>query len=373
MRIFDQLTSRPKFIAVGLAILVSLWLLSGLFSNKPAETDSAASAETPAGTMSVQIQAQVAQPVTRNLSIYGRTAPVRQVELKAETSGRVSELGVRRGAMAKKGDVLLKLDLRDREARLEQARAGVNQQEAAYKGQLELKPKGYVSDTQLAETLAKLETARTELTRAQLDLDYMTIRAPFDGTVQERKVEIGDYVRAGDPVVTFVDNTSLIVTGSIAEQDAGFARIGSFATASLVTGQEAGGKIRYIAPVADESTRTFTVELELPNPGGKLPAGVTAEMRIPAGKVLAYRISPSILTLNAEGKLGVKTVDEGGTVAFHQITIARSGANGIWVTGLPEQANIIVVGQGYVSAGQRVKAVPAQTEALAASQTPDLN
>lgn len=104
MRIFDQLTkSARKFIAVGLAILVSLWLLSGLFSNKPAETDSAASAETPAGTMSVQIQAQVAQPVTRNLSIYGRTAPVRQVELKAETSGRVSELGVRRGAMAKKG------------------------------------------------------------------------------------------------------------------------------------------------------------------------------------------------------------------------------------------------------------------------------
>ena len=374
MRIFDQLTSRPKFIAIGLAILVSVWLLSGLFGKKSAETDSADNADATAGTMSVQIQAQVAEPVTRNLSIYGRTAPVRQVELKAETSGRVAELGVRRGAMAKKDDVLLKLDLRDRQARLEQARAGVNQQEASYNGQLELKPKGYVSDTQLAETLAKLETARAELIRAELDLDYMTIRAPFNGTVQERTVEVGDYVRAGDPVVTFVDNTSLIVTGSIAEQDAGFARIGAFATARLVTGQEVAGTIRYIAPVADESTRTFTVELQLPNPGGKLPAGVTTEMRIPAGKVLAYQISPSILTLDAEGKLGVKTVDDGGTVAFHPITIARSGANGIWVTGLPEQANIIVVGQGYVSAGQAVKAVPAQTtDSLAASQSADTN
>jgi multidrug efflux system membrane fusion protein len=360
MRILDQLTSRPKFIAVGLAVLVGLWLLSGILTNKSGQTESKAAAQTTAGSMSVQFQAQVAQPVTRNLSIYGRTAPVRQVELKAETSGRVSELGVRRGALAHSGDLLLKLDLRDRQARLEQARAGVNQQEASYKGQLELKPQGYVSDTQLAETLAKLETARAELTRAELDLDYMSIRAPFNGMLQERKVEIGDYVRAGDPVATFVDNTSLIVTGSIAEQDAGFVRPGTLATAHLVTGEVVSGKIRYIAPVADEATRTFTVELELPNPAGKLPAGVTTEMRIPAGVVLAYQVSPSLLTLDAGGELGIKTIDAAGKVVFNRISIAQSGTNGIWVTGLPEQANIIVVGQGYVSAGQAVKAVPAK-------------
>lgn len=364
MRIFDQLTSRPKFIAFGLAVLVALWLLSGMFGEPAVAPDSAAKTETAAGTMSVQFQAQVAQPVTRNLSIYGRTAPVRQVELKAETSGRVSELGVQRGALARSGDLLLKLDLRDRRARLEQARAGVNQQEASYKGQLELKPQGYVSDTQLAETLAKLETARAELTRAELDLDYMSVRAPFNGMLQERNVEIGDYVRAGDPVATFVDNTNLIVTGSIAEQDAGFVRIGTLATAHLVTGEVVSGKIRYIAPVADEATRTFTVELELPNPAGKLPAGVTTEMRIPAGVVLAYLVSPSILTLDTDGQLGIKTVDAAGKVAFTRISIAQSGTNGIWITGLPEQANIIVVGQGYVSAGQAVKAVPAQAAKL---------
>ena len=112
----------------------------------------------------------------------------------------------------------------------------------------------------------------------------------------------------GDPVATFVDNTSLIVTGSIAEQDAGFVRVGENATAVLVTGQEVKGRIRYLAPVAEESTRTFTVELEIPNPGGKLPAGVTTEMRISGGEVLAYRIAPSLLTLDANGELGIKTV-----------------------------------------------------------------
>ncbi|MBL8198138.1 MAG: efflux RND transporter periplasmic adaptor subunit [Chromatiales bacterium] len=370
MQRFDQLTSRPKIIAAGLAVVVALWLLSGILGKKTDQAATRSAAPTAAGTMSVQFQSQVAQPVTRNLSVYGRTTPVRQVELKAETSGRVSELGVRRGALARSGDLLLKLDLRDRQARLDQARAGLNQQKAAYEGQLELKPKGYVSDTQLAETLAKLETARAELTRAELDLEYMHIRAPFDGMVQERNVEIGDYVRAGDPVATFVDNTHLIVTGSIAEQDAGFVRVGTVATAHLVTGEVVSGKIRYIAPVADEATRTFTVELELPNPAGKLPAGVTTEMRIPAGVVLAYLVSPSLLTLDAEGELGIKTVDAAGKVVFNRISIAQSGSNGIWVTGLPDQADIIVVGQGYVSAGQAVKAIPAKAADLtAAGQT----
>jgi membrane fusion protein, multidrug efflux system len=90
-------------------------------------------------------------------------------------------------------------------------------------------------------------------------------------------------------------------------------------------------------------------------------------MRIPAGVVLAYLVSPSLLTLDADGELGIKTVDAAGKVVFNRISIAQSGSNGIWVTGLPDQADIIVVGQGYVSAGQAVKAIPAKTADLSAA------
>lgn len=365
MRLLDKLTRRPWMIAVGVTVFVVLWLASGALSRpptKPAETASATAA-----TPRVQVRLQKAEPVTRTITVYGRTAPARQVELKAETSGRVTALGIARGEPATKGQPLLKLDLRDRQARLAQARASVSEQEAAWKAQQELKPQGYVSDTQLAETRAKLQSARTELTRAELDLEYMNVRAPFNGTVQDRAVEVGDYVRAGDAVATYVDNTLLIVTGSIAEQDAGFVRVGSKATAALVTGQEVQGVIRYLAPVAEAATRTFTVELVIPNAGGKLPAGVTAEMRIPGGEVLAHRVAPSLLTLDASGELGLKTVGPGNAVEFHRVTLAQSDANGIWVTGLPDSATIIVVGQGYVSAGQAVLPVEVQPEtALAA-------
>jgi len=366
------LRRKPWTIAVGLTALVVVWLASGgIGRQEPATPPDPASPDPAVSEAAVQVRAQQAEPVQRTISIYGRTAPSRQVEIKAETSGRVTELGVARGQPAPAGALLMRLDLRDRQARLDQARAGVAEQEAAWKAQQELKPRGYVSDTELAQTRAKLEAARAELTRAELDLDYMNVRAPFRGTIQERTAEIGDYVRAGDPVATFVDNTRLIVTGSVAEQDAAFVRTGTPATAILVDGREVKGRVRFVAPVADESTRTFTVEVEIPNEDGQLPAGVTAEMRLPAGEVLAYRISPSLLTLDADGQLGVKTVDADSRVVFHRVVIARSEANGVWVTGLPERADIIVVGQGYVSAGQPVRAVEEQAPTALAAGRPD--
>lgn len=372
MSIASKLYSRPWLLAGLVTGAVVLWLASGSFGGHKPQSDkisSAAATDAPAPTR-VQARSQPAEPVTRVISVFGRTAPARVVEIKAETSGRIESFDVPRGQPVRKAAVLVRLDLRDREARLEQARASVAQHQTAYEGQLELKTRGYVSDTQIAETLAKLEAAKAELVRAELDLDYMLVRAPFDGVIQERPVEIGDYVRAGDPVMTFVDNTRLIVTASIAEQDAKYVAVGDEALAKLVTGPQVRGRIRYIAPVADESTRTFTVELEIPNGDGKLPAGVTAEMRIPAGQVMAQKVSPAILSLAADGRIGVMTVDAQKRAAFKPVEIIRSEPDGIWVTGLPASADIITVGQGYVSDGQPVEAVFGQQEtALAADRT----
>jgi multidrug efflux system membrane fusion protein len=370
MSIGERLYSRPWLMAGLVTATVLLWLASGFIGERKHDDEAAGgSISTQSDMTRVQVAAQQAQLITRYISVFGRTAPARVVEIKAETNGRIESLGAARGQQVPRGTVMLRLDLRDRQARLQEAEASVAQHQTAYEGQLELKAQGYVSETQIAETLAKLEAAKAELTRARLDLDYMTIRAPFDGVILERMVEQGDFVRAGDPVLTFVDNTKLIVTASIAEQDAGYVSVGSSALAKLVTGEEARGRIRYLAPVAEESTRTFTVELELQNADGRLPAGVTAEMEIPAGDMLAHKVSPAILSLAADGRIGVMTVDPANQVVFNEIQIARSAPDGVWITGLPQAANIIVVGQGYVSAGQEVEPVFADREtALAADR-----
>lgn len=368
----ERLAQQPWLIALGVVLLLGIWMASGAGRNPEEDSERATSAASDPGAIpKVRTMSVTAEPVARTLNVSGRTAPARTVELKAETSGRIVEVPVRRGSRVRAGEVLIRLDAGERVARLDEARARVRQRELEYEGTLKLKPEGYVSDTLLAQSAAELESARAALRTAQLDLERMEIRAPFDGALQERQVEIGDYVSPGSAVATFVDDRTLVVVGSIAEQHALAVKKGSKGTARLATGQVAQGTVRYIAPVADAATRTFVVELEFANRDARLPAGVTAEIDLPVGTVMAHRISPALLTLDDGGGLGVKIVDDNGQVLFIAAQIVRSSADGVWVTGLPDPARIITVGQGFVKPEQVVQIVdahPAET-AVAAEKT----
>lgn len=347
------------FVSAGIVAVVTIWLLSGQFGGgeetQPSTADTVAAA---APRHAVRVRTQSAEEVMRTIVVNGKTAPARIVDLAAETDGRVVFVGAERGASLNAGDLIVRLDERDRSARLAQARATVRQREVEYAARERLKSESYVSEAQLQEALALLETARAELTRAELDLEYMAIRAPFAGALQARSVEVGDFVKRGDPIATYVDNRTLIVSADLSEFDAGFVDVGDAAEAQLATGETVRGRIRYVAPVADEATRTFAVELEVDNSHGKLRAGGTAELRIPAEAVMAHRVSPSLLTLDDAGNVGVKIVNDRGEVEFIVADIALSSNDGVWLTGLPTMATIITVGQGYVTSGTTVSAVP---------------
>ena len=371
MGLKKEIAQRPWLLALGAFVLVAMWMLSGISRQREFGSEYAQPVFAPGSDIEVvrvQVQFQHAQPITRQINVYGQTAPARTVEINAETEGRIEAVDARRGVRVTEGEVILRLDLRDRQARLAQARASVREHRTAFQAQTKLQQEGYVSETEIAGTIAKLETAKTELVRAKLDLEHMVIRAPFNGALQERLVEVGDFVRAGDEVATFVDNTTIIVTGSVAEQEVDGIEIGDKATAKLITGQTVAGRIRYLALVANQQTRTFAVELEIANSDGSLPAGVTAEMNLPGTQVPDHKISPSLLTLDLEGNLGIKIVNDNGLVEFHPVVITQSDTNGVWVTGLPESATVIVVGQGYVVPGQLVEAVYPAAETTVAAE-----
>ena len=344
--------------SAGITIAIALWLASGHIGGGTKSYDSEQNPNVAsAPRTSVRVRHQTAVEVTRNITVNGRTAPARIVELNAETDGRVVSIGVERGDRFDAGDVIVNLDQRDRRARLLQAEATVKQRELEFEARAKLMGNSYVSEAQLQEAKALLEAANTELTRARLDVDYMVIRAPFDGALQDRQVEVGDFVKRGDPIATIVDDRTLVVSASIAEYEAHFVRKGSPGTAKLATGQTVSGTIRYIAPVATEATRTFDVELEIDNADGLLRAGMTAELVIPAEKIYAHKVSPSLLTLDNEGNLGIKVVNESGIVEFHSADIAMSSSEGVWIAGLPYSATIITVGQGFVNEGAVVDAI----------------
>jgi multidrug efflux system membrane fusion protein len=348
--------------SAAITLVIALWLFSGQFGeqqNPVVDTNQSSQQSTsqPQQLAGVRVRQQAAELVTRTITVNGRTAPARVVELNAETDGRVESVGVERGERLNKGDIIVELDERDRKARLSQAVATVKQRELEFAAREKLKGDSYVSDAQLQEAAALLESARTELTRAELDISYMVTRAPFDGALQERHVEVGDFVKLGDPIASYVDDRTLVVSASISEFDAHYVAKGNPGSAKLATGEIVEGTIRYVAPVADEATRTFTVELKVDNHAGDYRAGMTAELLIPAETIMAQRISPSLLTLDGEGNLGVKIVNNAGLVEFHRADIALTSSDGIWIAGLPHSAAIITVGQGFVNEGARVDAV----------------
>lgn len=356
----DKIRERQSWlISAGIAAAIALWLLSGLVVGSDEDEGGTAIVQNSERAKStVRVRTQSAEEVERTIVINGKTAPARVVQLEAETSGRVVAIGTERGRNLDRGELVLRLDERDRAARLAEARATVKQREVEFAARDKLKSSSYVSEAQLQEAIALLEAARTELTRAELDLEHMTVHAPFDGALQDRMVEVGDFVQPGDPVATFVDNRTIIVSGALSEFDAQYVAVGDPARARLATGETVHGRIRYVAPVADESTRTFAVELEVDNGDGRLRAGGTAELLIPAEIVLAHQISPALLTLDDAGNVGVKIIDEDGSVRFVLADIALSTSEGVWITGLPATATIITVGQGFVPSGAVVNAVP---------------
>lgn len=346
------------FLSGAIIIVVALWLISGsLGDDKQEQVSVSDSAATTAAKNAVRVRSQSAELVQRTITVNGKTAPARVVNLAAETDGRIDSIGAARGANIERGGIIVRLDERDRKARLAQAEATVKQREVEYQGRLKLKSASYVSEAQLQEAVAMLEAAKTELTRAQLDIGYMNVRAPFAGALQSRVVEMGDFVKQGDPIATYVDNRTIIVSANLSEFDASYVQVGDPAEARLATGESVQGAIRYVAPVADEATRTFTVELEIDNSDGALRIGGTAELKIPAEEVRAHRVSPSLLTLDDAGNVGVKIINDQGLVEFVVADIALSSNDGIWLAGLPESATIITVGQGYVESGAMVDTV----------------
>lgn len=342
--------------AAGITVALTLWLLSGTGATGSARDPSVESprADRPAVT-SVRVKTLVAERVTRDVVIYGKTEASRSVTLRAEIDGRVIDVGARRGSKVTKGDVIVRLDVRDLEARLQEARALEDQRRIQYEAAERLKKQNFQSETNLAEALANLEAARAAVKRVEVEIGNSVVTAPFDGVLHTRPVEIGDFLSEGNEIGRIIELDPILVTGDVTQRELMDLQVGARGTARLITGKRLEGRLRYVASEADSSTRTFRVELQVDNPEGTIVSGTTAELRIPAEELSAHYISPALLSLNGRDEIGVKSVNDDGVVEFHGVDVVRAGADGVWVAGLPERVRVITVGQGFVREGDRVE------------------
>ena len=146
-----------------------------------------------------------------------------------------------------------------------------------------------------------------------------------------------------------------MIVGAISEREVGKIAPGDRGVATLATGEIVEGKVKFVASSADPSTRTFDVELEVPNSEGTLRDGVTAEFQITAQRRNAHLVKRSALVLDANERIGVRVVDENSLVQFIPVNLLGESRTGIFVDGLSDAVELITRGQEYVKAGQRVK------------------
>lgn len=349
-----QLT-RGHIIALGATAILSLWMLSGVGNNEQ-ETIQAPVNSKVSDLFAVQVQTFHASDITPELIIHGETAPSRTVSLTSEVSGKVLKLLFREGDLVKAGQVIMEIDPQDKPQQLRQAKALLKQRQMEHKANQALIGQGLQNETRLAESEALLEAARAQIKALEVQLDATNVKAPYGGVLENRRVELGSYLRNGDPIVDVLDYNPFLIKGFAAEKDLHLIRKGKEARGITLDGIEHKGVIRYVSSQSNKASRTFAVELEIANPDDRQADGVTADIRIPLNTTKAIFVSPALLGLNEQGILGAKYVID-QQVVFSPIELIQAESTGVWVSGLPNPVDLIIAGQSFVSPGEKVNPV----------------
>ena len=345
-----------------IAALLAIWLFSGQINSAPVEIDPSiaeqnrADVEVGSDAIPTRVRAQRVRAVEkiRYASIRGKTQNKRTVVARAEIVGRVVDRRVERGDAVTADEVLCELSVEDRQSAFVEAKQIVNQARIDYQGALELQAKGFNSESAIAAAKARLASAAAQLKRKELAIEKILVRAPFDGIVEDVHMEIGDYVNPGQSCATIVDLNPMLMVGRVSEKAVLELQLGELASGKLADDRMVAGPVTFIGQQSDPQTRTYAVEIQLDNSDRSLRSGITAEIKIPVDRVLAQRVSPALFALDDRGEIGIRVLDENNIVHFHNVEIITDDADGVWVTGLPNETTLITVGQEMVVAGERV-------------------
>ena len=355
-----------QYIALAIAVFALIWVGSGvLFSSASEPVQQNTSAEPvnqkPAD---VRVRKIKSADYSDQIEVTGRSRASRKVILKAETNGQLDQLIKEEGASVAQGDVLAKLELRDRQAKFTEAKERVNQRTIEYNAAKQLQNKGFNSKVKLAQALADLADAKAALSLAATDLEKIQIKAPFEGIIAEQDIEVGDYLATGNPLFTIVDLDPVEFVSYVSERNIQDVTLQAQAKIVLLNGEETTGTVSYIAPAADEKTRTFRVVVSAPNEDNLIKEGLTATMYIPSATHRAHKISPSVLSLNDAGQIGVKVVNAQNKVEFLPVKILADKPEFMWIEALGDEITLITVGQDFVIEGQTVNPVLSEEEGL---------
>jgi multidrug efflux system membrane fusion protein len=359
-----------KLAALAVLVGVGAWVATGEFSSvgsaqneappKPAEA--AAEIKAPLRTVAIVTPPHVEH--ARAIRISGHTDAEKRVTLATRVMGVIQSLPVKQGERVERGDLVMRLDATDKEAAIRMAESVVAQRQAEASAAERLVAGGNAPKLQADQARAALATAKSQLETARAELAQYEIRAPYNGLIDRVPVQRGSTILAGAEVATLINLDPLLAIGEVSERDLRYLKLGNEAEIQLVDGKTVKGTLRYISRDASSATRTFRIEVAIPNEDKALPAGMTAEIRLLADPTDSVTLPRSVVTLSSDGDLGIRAVDKDNKVVFFPIDLVDDTPNGLVLAGIPADARVIVAGQDLVTEGDEVKPVEADAATI---------
>ncbi len=348
--------NKSVVLAIAVVIGIAVWMLSGMQSDAPEQADALPVAEEKA-LMRVKVQDSDAAKVLQQVRVQGQVEANRTLEVKVEIDGRVTQLPVDEGQRVTAGENLVEISADYRSAQLAEAKALLKQRRNDLAASIKLKKRGLQSQNRVIADQAAVQAAQAQLARIEHEIKETRVAAPFAGVLNTRAVELGDFLQAGDMIGELVDDGTVKITGQVPQHSVGRLQESQNVDVELNNGLQLTGKLSYISPVADTVTRSYRVEVQIPNPDHLRIIGLSATLLLPAGEQMGHLLPGSVLGLDEAGNLRVKLVDAENRVSDAGVEIIRTDKNGFWLSGLDEKVRVITVGQDFVASGEEIDPV----------------
>ena len=402
------------FIASFILLLVVSWIGSGQFTDVNAQDDTSPSTDLSNETVEkvvvedtgskVEVKEFNFSQIDQSIELQGQTTNNKKIDVKSETTGNIINIAFKRGDKVSKGEELIKISIENRKEllnsakkdldrlnkelelneknkinRLSQNKELIKLYEIEFASAKQLIDKGLSSksklslasfnlanarsdqedilitfESQQSSIGAQIANVRSQLKNIELDIDKTVINSPFSGIISDKMIEESEYITPGNIMFTIIDLNPIKIQGYLSEFDVNKVSLGTKAIIENTNGLKKNGTISFISPSAETSTRTFEITIEADNADLSFKSGITTKITIAGSELKAHKIPPSILTLQDDGTVGVKAVNDENIVIFYPTTSVKDTIDGIWVSGLPDKVNLIVTGQEYVAVGESV-------------------
>ena len=343
MKLKTLLNHKLKIVVIILGV-VGFWMISGLRqkTEKPQITVFAEK-------MKPQFVASQAILKNKYLTTNAIVKAKNFIRVSSEISGLVKQKFVKEGQRVKVGDLLFTIENETVAGRIDMGKSSLKVAQMQYDTIDKLFKKGLSSKLALEDALANLNNAKTNLAAAETLLNQTRIKAPFSGTINDIYVLPGDFVNpaSGRNILAAIVNLDDDeITAYISSKEKALLNgVNQLVRIYNNKGHSVMSRISAVSNTADEATSTYKVTAYTKN-DVKLFDGETVTMQILLGKFMSHKVPLSALIIDKDGNLAVKRI-EGEKILTDNVEIVDEEEGAVWITGLPEKSNIILVGHYY--------------------------